>query len=360
MISDVSDISAHYGGLLIILIFTAMNKNFEDYLKAILEHYEVVKNGKNADLLENPTPGNLKKLCLQLLEKGLNNADEKAFLNFFHPKEDRALYAHIRNMSTDGLRTPSDFLRLKQGLTNNRQHANLVAVLIDFEPRPFVKFQDIIQEEKEKEELSKKDILKEKEENTQPIAEAQKEELQSVEEAIGKEKIVEEEKQKEDFTETETVVESQIEQRATHFANPVDNSPKATTRRKTAFIALAVILFVSLTGFFIHRSTEPKCMIWKEDHYEMIDCEQETAMGLFAIDKIRPYNEALFEGMRKIIPTDTSTFFNGEDPVLHYSKRNNECEFFTMPGKHPVTGKDLHPVSRLIVQKYVLGWKDKE
>lgn len=332
-----------------------MNKNFEDYLKAILEHYEVVKNGKNADLLEKPTPGNLKKLCLQLLEKGLNNADEKAFLNFFHPKEDRALYAHIRNMSTDGLRTPSDFLRLKQGLTNNRQHANLVAVLVDFEPRPFVKFQDIIQEEKEKEELSKKDTLKEKEENAPPIAEAQREEFQAVEKIIEEEKIAEEEKQKEDFAETGTVLESRVEETVAYFASKPSSKP-----RKTALIALAVILFVSLTGFFIHKTTEPKCMIWKEDHYEMIDCEQEVAMGIVSFEKIRPYNKALFEGMRKIVPTDTSTFFNGEDPVLHYSKRNNECEFFTMPGKHPVTGKELHPVSRLIVHKYVLGWKDKE
>lgn len=334
-----------------------MNKNFEDYLKAILEHYEVVKKGKDADLLEKPTPGNLKKLCLQLLEKGLNNADEKAFLNFFHPKEERSLYAHIRNMSTDGLRTPSDFLRLKQGLTNNRQHANLVAVLVDFEPRPFTTFQNIIHEEKE--ELSKKETLT-KEENTPSIAEAQKEESQEIEEAIGKEKIVEEEKQKEDFAETETVVESQAEGTVTYIANPVDGTKPTDTGRKPYLIVLAVILFVSLTGFFIHKTTEPKCMIWEKDHYEMIDCEQETAMGLFATDKIRPYNEALFEGMHKIIPTDTSTFFNGEDPILYYSKRNNECEFFTMPGKHPVTGKDLHPVSRLIVQKYVLGWKDKE
>lgn len=349
MISDVSDISARYGELLIILIFTAMNKNFEDYLKAILEHYEVVKNGKNADLLENPTPGNLKKLCLQLLEKGLNNADEKAFLNFFHPKEERALYAHIRNMSTDGLRTPSDFLRLKQGLTNNRQHANLVAVLVGFKPRPFTTFQDIIHGEKEKEELSKKDTVK------------QKEEFQEIEETIGKEKIAEEEKQKEDFAETETLVESQVEGTVAYFVKPVGNSHKfITTRRKTAFIALATILFVSLTGFFIHRSTEPRCMVWKKDHYEMIDCEQETAIGLFAIDKIRPYSEALFEGMRKIVPTDTTTFFNGEDAVLFYSKQNNKCEYFTMPGKNPETGKNLSPVSRHIIHKHVLGWKEKK
>lgn len=336
-----------------------MNKNFEDYLKAILEHYEVVKKGKDADLLENPTPGNLKKLCLQLLEKGLNNADEKAFLNFFHPKEERGLYAHIRNMSTDGLRTPSDFLRLKQGLTNNRQHANLVAVLVGFKPRPFTTFQDIIQEEKEKEELSKKDTLKDKEENTPPSAEAQKEELQSVEETIEKEKIVEEEKQKEDFAETETVIKSQVEGTVAYIANPVVDSPKHTPRRNPYLIALAVILFVSLTGFFIHKTTEPKCMVWKEDHYEMIDCEQEAPMGLLSTDKIRPYNETLFEGQHKIIPTDTSTFFKDNEPVLFYYGRNN-YEFFTMDGVHPVNGKELHPVSRRIVQRHVLGWKEKE
>lgn len=131
-----------------------MNKNFEDYLKAILEHYEVVKNGKDADFLEKPTPGNLKKLCVQLLENGLNNADEQAFMNFFFPTKEQTLLGLTRTMNADSrLRTPSDFLRTKQGLTNNRQHANFVAVLIGFEPRPFTTFQNIHIEQEEKKNL---------------------------------------------------------------------------------------------------------------------------------------------------------------------------------------------------------------
>lgn len=337
-----------------------MNKNFEDYLKAILEHYEVVKNGKDADFLEKPTPGNLKKLCLQLLEKGLNNADEQTFMNFFFPKEGQTLQGLIRTMNADGLRTPSDFLKTKQGLTNNRPHANLVAVLIGFEPRPFIKFQDIINDEKE--EIQQREVLIE-----EKSANLKEEVLQETAAFIENEKIeipkeeISTERIKEEFPESETSQNFSNQSFLIPAEKDKGNGQNQNTGNggiKKSLIALSIILFVSLSVFFIHKSTEPKCMIWKEDHYEMIDCEQKGGLGFLSFEKIRPYNEELFEKQQKIIPTDTTTFFNGEEALLHYAKRNNECEFFTMPGKHPTTGKDLRPVTRLIIQKYALGWKE--
>lgn len=317
MISDVSDISAHYGGLLIILIFTAMNKNFEDYLKAILAHYELAKNGRDADLLEHPTPGNLKKLCIQFLERGLSSADEKAFLNFFHPKDEKALPGLIKNMNADGLRTPSDFLRSGLGLTNNRQHANLVAVLVGFEPRPFTKFQDILHEEKEE---MPKDSLEEK-------------------------TIVVEKRKSVAEKETETEFPNK-ESKPTSTTAPF---PKST---RNAFIVLAVLLFCGLSGFIVYKSTEEKCMIWKDDHFERTDCEPTTISSFVNAVKIHPFNEEAFEKQHKIIPTDTTTFFKNGEPVLFYLKKDNKCDFFTLPGLHPVYRKALRPVSERIVRKY--------
>lgn len=306
-----------------------MNKNFEDYLKAILEHYEAVKNGKDADLLENPTPGNLKKLCLQLLEQEPSNADKQAFFNFFHPKEEQALYAHIRNMNADGLRTPSDFLRIKQGLTNNRQHANLVAVLIGFEPRPFTTFQNIVQTEEEE----KKAV----EEKTTAITDKE----------ISKEEI----KQEEATTATPQQPEKQNQIQTIAKAKPTTARP-----RKIALVSTAVLLFGGMSGFLIHKTTEKQCMVWRENHYERIDCQQPTIQALMEVEKVQPYNEELF-AQEKIIPTDTTTFFKNGKSAVYYLKTDNQYEFFKQPGFHPIhSERKLNRITKRIIR----NWKNSK
>jgi len=324
VISDVSDISAHYGGLLIILIYTAMNKNFEDYLKAILEHYEIVKNGKDADLLENPTPGNLKKLCLQLLEKGLSNSDEQLFMIFFHPTGEQTLFGIIRTMNADSrLRTPSDFLRSKQGLTNNRQHANLVAVVVGFEPRPFTTFQNRVQNEEEEKRAE--------EEKTAALAEKEisKEEIQQEEAKIAAPQHPEKQIQ--------TVTKSK---------------PNTARPRKIALVSAAVLLFGGMSGFIIHKTNEKQCMVWRENHYERIDCQQSTIHALMDVDKIQPYNEELF-AQEKIIPTDTTTFFKNGKAVVYYLKKDKRYEFFKQPGFHPIyNDKKLRHITTRILSRW--------
>jgi len=320
-----------------------MNKNFEDYIKAILEHYEIVKNGKDADLLEKPTPGNLKKLCVRLLEKGLSNSDEQTFMNFFFPTGQQTLLGLIRTMNADSrLRTPSDFLKTKQGLTNNRSHANLVAVMVGFEPRPFTTYQNTVHTEEDKKAveektniLASKEVPKEerKEENTAPDG---KEE----EKALAAETPLQPEKQ--------NMVQTIIK-----FKSNVSRP------RKIALASLAVILFGGMSGFIIHKTTEKQCMVWKDDHFERIDCEQSTISSLMGIDKIHPYNEELFE-QQKIIPTDTTTFFKNGESAVYYLQTDNKLEFFKQPGFHPVyNDRKLRRITKTIIKNWKAG-KNRE
>lgn len=303
-----------------------MNKNFEDYLKAILEHYEVVKNGKDADFLEKPTPGNLKKLCVQLLENGLSNADEQAFMNFFFPTKEQTLLGLTRTMNADSrLRTPSDFLRTKQGLTNNRQHANFVAVLIGFEPRPFTTFQNIHIEQEEKKNLveEKKVFLtnvESREENNIKNSKEEKEEKTTTTTALG---LIEKKKQTQSRT------------------------------RKIAMATTAILLFGGMSGLLIHKTTEKQCMVWKENHYERVDCKQSATSNIMTVEKVYPYNEELFL-QEKIIPTDTTSFFRDGKPIVYYLKHDNDYEFFKQPGFHPSYGSDrkLRPVTIRIVRNW--------
>ena len=89
-------------------------------------------------------------------------------------------------------------------------------------------------------------------------------------------------------------------------------------------------------------------MIWKENHYEEIECE-ETSPQMNAV----PYNEIVFQ-LKKITKPDTLNFENALDKVW-YTKKNGEVEFYTNYGLHPENGKTLKPVTKYILTKYVLN-----
>lgn len=307
-----------------------MNKNFEDYLKAILEHYETVKNGKDADFLEKPTPGNLKKLCVQLLEKGLNNADEQTFMNFFFPTGEQTLLGLTRTMNADSrLRTPSDFLRTEQGLTNNRPHANLVAVLVGFEPRPFTKFQDTFQIENEEDKK------------------AEEERTTAVTDTVEMPKNVTIEKK------APVAKEAPLQKKQNEIQDKTSYTLKTSRNKKIALVA-AVLLFGAMSGFIIHKTIEKHCMVWREDHFEKIECEQSTISSIAGIEKINPYNEELF-AQQKIIPTDTTTFFKNGQSSVYYLLTDNKIEFFKQPGPHPVySDRKLRRITKTIIR----NWKN--
>ena len=100
-------------------------------------------------------------------------------------------------------------------------------------------------------------------------------------------------------------------------------------------------------GLFLNSINQnSSCMIWKENHYEEIECE-ETSPQMNAV----PYNEAVFQ-LKKITKPDTLNFENALDKVW-YNKSNGKVEFFTNYGLHPENGKTLKPVSEYILTKYV-------
>ncbi|MGV0948376.1 hypothetical protein ACTS93_14730 [Empedobacter falsenii] len=87
-------------------------------------------------------------------------------------------------------------------------------------------------------------------------------------------------------------------------------------------------------------------MIWKENHYEEIECE-ETSPQMNAV----PYNEIVLQ-LKKITKPDTLNFGNALDKVW-YTKKNSEVEFYTNYGLHPENGKTLKPVTKYIFKPVV-------
>lgn len=316
------------------------NKYIDYYQTSILEHYENVKDGQDSDLLQDPSPGDLKKLCLIILERGLNNSsDLEVFTNFFGKDEKLSLYQIVNGVKTDALRTPSNFLRYGKKITQI-SHLNILATLVGFEHRPFVVFKKRKEKEdnptsnEEKVEMNLVERITLKTEDVHPVTNHKEEEI----------------KQEEATTATPQQPEKQ---------NQIQTIAKATNTarpRKIALVSTAVLLFGGMSGFLIHKTTEKQCMVWKKDHYERIDCQQPTIHALMEVEKVQPYNDELF-AQEKIIPTDTTTFFKNGKSAVYYLKTDNQYEFFKQPGFHPIhSERKLNRITKRIIR----NWKNSK
>lgn len=123
-------------------------------------------------------------------------------------------------------------------------------------------------------------------------------------------------------------------------------------RIKKYWKVLAAVSLVLVVGLFLgssEKSKEPKCMVWKTDHYERIEC--------FTINNIIiiPFDEVRLQNFKKVDVDLTTEFFDETTgkPLIWYYKSGNNIEFYTAPGLHPINGKTLKAVTEYIVDKYV-------
>ncbi len=126
---------------------------------------------------------------------------------------------------------------------------------------------------------------------------------------------------------------------------------KIKLQRNKVIAGSGIATILASGGLFLNSINQnSSCMIWKENHYEEIECE-ETSPQMNAV----PYNETVFQ-LKKITKPDTLNFENALDKVW-YTKKNGEVEFYTNYGLHPENGKTLKPVTKYILAKYVLNNK---
>ncbi|KMQ70160.1 hypothetical protein SDC9_191759 [bioreactor metagenome] len=90
-------------------------------------------------------------------------------------------------------------------------------------------------------------------------------------------------------------------------------------------------------------------MYWQNDYYETAFCDEQTnGKQLVAA------NEDMVRLFRKINAPDTLTVNNAIGRVW-YDKSDKKVEFFTHYGLSPRTGKTLKPVTKYIIEKYVVN-----
>lgn len=114
-----------------------------------------------------------------------------------------------------------------------------------------------------------------------------------------------------------------------------------------ATVSLLIVfgLIVGLSG----KNIEPKCMVWKTDHYEKADCTVSYK------EKVVPLNKERLRNLKKVEVDLATGFFDEADnePLIWYYKSGKKIEYFTAPGLHPINGKTLKAITPYMVNKTV-------
>jgi hypothetical protein len=282
-----------------------MNKiTFEEYKSAIKSQYEENKNVDVSGILLNPTPAQLRNLCLMIFDNSLSKSDKNVFKLFFNLKEEQSIRKCIANYDIARFRPIISFLKGEKD-SENTTRIELAAILIDFNPRPYNKYL-----------LNGKIDARGK---SEAFA------LVEVKELIGS---------------------NSDEERKDEKAGATN---KGLGKKATIFLAVLLSLFFmgyTVKGLFF---PEKECMMWKEDHYVAVDClNNNGALGL-----IIPIDENGMK-LKKLDSSKKLNFFNNDKPVVWYYKHDGVVELFNAPGFHPVTDKPLKPITKYMIKKYNL------
>lgn len=273
---------------------------FEAYKKAVKLCYEGEKNGNYSSFLLQPSRANLRNLCVERLKENPSPDDLNSF-KIFIGFEFKAENRNKLKDETDRFRTIENFFKGSSD-SSDVEVINIAAILVDFTPRPFLKF-------------------------------------------------VKGHKGEEDIT---TVHPLEKEETKTEKATLLLPKKKSSTKKNLIFGLLGFTALFSL-GYTAKDLVLPEkqCMQWQKDHYEPIDC-QSKINSLYASAAIIPFDDDAIE-LNRLEVCDTTTFYEGKKAKIWYCKVKGIPEFFDGPGFHPVTGKTLKPVTDYILNKYVKG-----
>ncbi len=125
------------------------------------------------------------------------------------------------------------------------------------------------------------------------------------------------------------------------------------------FIMITLIGAVSAIIFAItSRPDREKCMMWSDDHFVEIDCSSKVEIN--SGNTIQNYDNSIFKNLKKIEVTINTPFFKPKtkEPRVWYTmNQDDEIEYFSAPGKHPITGMKLVPINDSIIDEYVINKK---
>ncbi|WP_432670635.1 hypothetical protein [Flavobacterium sp. SM2513] len=293
-----------------------MKNTLEDYKTAIKWKYEIEKTGSSSSYLFHPSRARLRKLCAELFLHNTSPDDLKSFSAFFQFDFTPNCSNKLKEQ-TDKFRPIETFFKGETDLTDTTA-VNIAAILVDFQPRPFLKF-------------SKQETFK----IEPPISSSS---IESTNQPI----FVEE-------TGTAKMEEGFNGMHHLHRQAPLQTKKEGFLKKR--LLLPMVLLATTLFGFGYFFTPKKACMQWQNDRYVEVTCEAK-AIGLVDIYSIIPTKEELLH-FRKIQVCDTTTFFRQNKPVVWYSKVNKQLEYFNGPGFNPENGKALKPITQYMINTHI-------
>lgn len=321
--------------------------------KVISLYKEKKSHDKLHPKLANPSPRNLREYTLIRLSEGLSKEDKQALRDFFDSTSKyNDLESSIQKFELDRLKSVINFMKGKT-VKPDESIVKLLAVWIDFEPRPFrmsewmietsidqvpfktVNYATDAKEDKEKyiEDVDNK--YHEDENSHKTLEQIKAYTLDDVRRSDDeKNKIIEESLSK---VESNEVVENITKHPA--WQRMFIRNRKAL--RIAGGSALMLAIFV-VTYYCIPK----QCMCWVDDHYVAVGCQNNPLSG-----QAIALNQTKLENFKKITRPDTLT--EKDENRVWYSKIDNEVEFFTYPGLHPTAShRPLKAATEHILNKY--------
>ncbi|OXB13897.1 hypothetical protein [Flavobacterium reichenbachii] len=316
------------------------NITIEDYIKAVREKYEEVKNGENSRFLENPSQAKLRKLCWEVFQINQNSDDLKAFSSLFEfcfdISKKNALQA-----KTDKFKSIGAYYR---GKTENptEEIIELAAVLVDFELRPYNKFRRFKEEGI---------VLDDKSDVTiSTLNEGKKLSDESFEKIDEEDKVlIEDLRVPVNLVEKEIVEGTNVNIPTGFVETPKKGFVERMIKKSKRTIAATTIIFCLVGAVVYFAFFKMNCMQWSDDHYEIVDC----GVGIKGNPNIIiPKDDTLLD-FRKVFVCDTTTCFREDGtPIVWYSKTANGVDFFNTHGLHPETRKALRALTPYMFDKY--------
>lgn len=103
-----------------------------------------------------------------------------------------------------------------------------------------------------------------------------------------------------------------------------------------------------------------ECMTWADSLYVVVSCDK-APLSKFGT-QVKPLDLMELKNMKKVEVNAGYPFFTKDDkPLIWYCRnKDDEFEYFTAPGLHPVTGKTLRKITPYIIQTYVPMHQDKQ
>lgn len=295
---------------------------FEGYKSAIKSKYQSYKLEDPTGILLNPSPAQLRNLCLILFDNSLSINDENSLRVFLNVKEGDDLRRAIAKFEIAKFRPIISFL-IGDKDSDNTARIELAAILINFEMRPYNKF------------------LK-----AELIAKKPKTILEdSIQSKIEEDTFV-------DLT-------TEIQQKS-FVGNSTTYAVRGKPKPRIVYFVSAFSLIFLMVGLMVWNLYNVKdCMVWNEDHYEVVSCDEvSNSMSLLG-PIVHKKEEGIISNFKKIKVCDTTSFFKMGKPCVWYGKCfDGNYEYFTAPGLHPETERTLKPITQYIIDRHILKKKE--